>query len=326
MSDLMSDSGGFDLDDWMEGFDPDADFGGLGFEAVTGPGSVSVSVLDADGEFINGIIITEDGFRTDRVTRGDAPCEIDQVPYGERLYGVYLTHSFDIEDVVIIKHAATGGGEIERRQIIVEDVNDIPPVLISDESPKWELTFVLRQSMSIYVNYFLVSPNDRFYYLRYGGGDADSDGIAHRINTFENAPVRVAVYIEMPALKKIRRIRLEGKGFGDIIDDSGVYGERQDADYGGDAWAIESDVGDYSMPDWTFTDRSYQLTAPESIIGPDGMTHIKFFVLSLPEASEGAALRFDDIILIGEGGEEIRFSNPGESDLTVRIVSAPQLL
>lgn len=326
MSDLLSGSGGFDLDDWMEGFDPDADYGGLGFEEAEGPGSVSVSVLDTDGRFINGIIITEDGFRTDRITYGGVPYEIGRLPLGEYVFGVYLTYSFDIEDVIIFKHE-TGGGETVKTRVPVDDIENIPPIGITGASLRWEITFILRQRMEIKVSYFLVSPNDRFYYLRYGGGEEGE--AVHHVNTFKNAPVRVAVYIEMPSLRNIGRIRLEGKGFGNPAAggaEKGAGGADQSAGGTGGQWHIEGEYGDFSMPDWTFTDRANQLVSADSVVDPDKATHIRFFILALPEAREGAELRFDKIILTDTDGGETEFSNPGAKNLAVWLVEAPKLL
>ena len=341
MSGLMSDSDNFDLGFWMEGFDPDAEFGGLGFEVETGPGVVSVVVMDIDGDFINGVIITEDGFRTDKTTYGDVPYIIDQIPYGACVYGVYLTYSFDIETVHIIKYVVGSDGQSTAVPVAVHDVENLPPVNITDETYSWELTFILRQSMRIDVNYFMVSPNDRFYYLRYDeklivseDGPDGKDAVVgfYHINTFKDAPVRIAVYIEMPAIREIRRIRLVGGGYGDAGYGDAGYG---DAGNGGTVessgtlpiiWTIEGEYGDFSMPDWTFTKRAWQLISGDSAISPDNVTFIRFFILSLPSAFEDAEFIFDGIALTMEDGSEFAFDNPNLSDLKIWLVEAPRLM
>ena len=334
-ADLMPDSVVLDPDDVMGGFDPDADFGGLGFEIKTGPGRVSIGALDADGEYIDGIAITENGMRTKNRTTGGVPYVIERVPYGEHIYGIYLTYSFSIDSVSMIKYEDTGGGSEEMIRIDVADVENLPPVVISDETVRWEITFILRQYMGIDVNYYMVSPNDRFYYLYY---IEEKNEIAYRINTFEGAPVRVAVYIEMPALKNICKIRVEGEGFGNTGIDAVDPGIMDSNEPGGDEnesitagmpatlWTIENAFGDYILPDWTAVDRSFQLIADESILNPDNTAFIRFFILSLPSAYEGARLRFDKIIFTDCDGNEIELSNTDKSDLSIQLVAAPEAL
>jgi len=329
MSGLMSNSDEFDLDFWMEGFDPDADFGGLGFETETGPGMVSISVIDTDGVFIDGIVITENGFRTSMSTSGGTPLEISDIPYGERVYGVFLTYSFDIDSVIIQKFVDIGGGQTEALRIETEDINNVPPVVISDESYIWELTFILKQSMKINVSYYMVSPNDRFYFLRYDEAPATAvtdDGdemefinaenaepsISYHIKTFRDAPVRIAIYIEMPSIKGIRSIRVKGEGFGDMDDEL--------------PWIVEGWHGDFSLTDLTVTDRSWQLISCDSDIGPDDASFIRFLILNLPYAYEDAWLKFNGLTLYMEDGSEAVFENPSLSDLTVWLVEAPELL
>ena len=313
LSGLMSDSGDFDLDFWMEGFNPDADFGGLGFEAETGPGVVSIGAYDTDGDFINGFVITEDGFRTNKSLSGGVPYEIDQVPYGARVYGIYLTYSFDIESVNIVKHVVGSGGETTPVRVEAADFDNLPPVEITDETLKWEITFILRQSMRIDVNYYLVSPNDRFYYL------SDKTMDSYHINTFKDAPVRIAVYIEMPALKNIRKICVRGEGFADACDIAD----------GGEAsaqWIVEDDYGDFSLPDLTFTDRSWQLVSCDSDIEPGNVTFIRFFIVSLPSAFEEARMKFIGLTLTMDDGSEMMFDSPTLSELVVWLADVPKLL
>ena len=369
---LSSDPDDFDLDYWMEGFDPDAEFGGLGLEAETGPGVVSISVINTDGDFIDGVIITEDGFRTDNATAGGHPLEITQIPYGERVFGIFLPYSFELKSARVEALKPVTGHADETAELKTEtaDAENLPPVNITDAEPHWQITFTLIQVMKIRVSYYAVSPNDRFYYVRSGdmaadnpnnatadvkstAADAEQTAAADKnnaaeqttaaeinvaaestaadaeqttaadkasstesavpvyhqycINTFKNAPVRIAVYIEMPALKDVRGIILSGDGINDV-------------------WDIESEYGDFSLPDLTFTDRSCQLISDTSDISPDNVTFTRFFILSLPGAYEGAQLKFNSIELKMANGGAAKFYNPDPSDVTVQIVAAPKLL
>jgi hypothetical protein len=323
MSDLLSDSSNFDIDEWMDGFDPDADFGGLGFEQKTGPGIVSIGVVDEIGDSIDEIVITEDGFRTEKKTSGGNPYIIESIPYGECVYGVYLTHGFEIINASIAMYAATDGGAIEKIELDVADAYNLPPVNISDTSIKWEILFVLRHDMNIKASYFLVSPNDRFYHtLREETGTGESLKTNHFINTYEGAPLRVAIYIEMPALRNISGIRVIGKGFGSSMTDGGTY---ESGVFDG-RWSFESEYGDYSLPDLTFTDKTCQLLSESDRVNLGNVRFVRFFVLSLPSAYEGASLKFERIVLTGYDGEEYEFANPDNSELTVRIIDAPKLL
>ena len=381
LSDLMTESGDFEIDEWLEGFDPDADFGGLGFDPATGPGEVRISVLDADGDYINGVVITEDGFRTDKATAANRPYEISQVPYGKRVYGVYLTYSFDTESVYMAKRPRADSLPEETVEVKISDNGNLPAVDVTDDFTYWEIVFTLRQSMKIKVSYFLVSPNDRFYYLRYDREDALSykysknadesiitdgnqdintidspaDGSntdesksnltygdeaaayhGYLVNAFAEAPVRVAVYVEMPAIKGVRAIRVSGVGFGNAGDEAldagnsvaedGVDVNRSRLRQSGRQWLIEGERAEFSMPDLTLTDRSCQLVSGESAIDKDNVTFIRYIVCTLPEAYEGARLKFESVSLFMEDGSEIVFHSPSRSDLTVQLVPVPRLL
>ena len=414
MSDLLAESDGFDLDDWMAGFDPDADFGGLGFDPVSGPGTVNVGVRDTDGDNISGVVVTEDGFRTDMKTGGDGRLIISNIPYGERVYGIYLPYSFEFESVDMVKHVKVDDGSAKIVQVKITDFNDIPPVEITDDTADWEITFILRQYMRIKASYFLVSPNDRFYLLRYDDletkngepnasesgepnapdsgepnapdnrepdisfadngletGSADNepetgsaeepDKVAeasayysYRVNTFERAPVRIAVYIEMPALKGVSRIIIEGEGFcaaapadktgtaiaAEANGATGAIYENRAADEtdmsaaslstgaedAAPPWHIEDNAEEFSLPDLTVADSACQLVAYDSNINADDATFIRYFILSIPEAYEGLTMKFNKIRLFMNDGEELALSNPSQSDLTIHVVSAPKLL
>ena len=321
-SGLIDDSDDFNLDDWLAGFDPDADFGGLGFVDEPGPGVVIISVIDHDGVPIDGIVITENGFRTENATRDGRPCEIVRVPYGERVFGIFLPYSFEIESASMAFYTSADGDTFEATPVDIDDAENMPPVNITDETARWEIVFVLRQSMKINVSYFLVSPNDRFYMLRQRR-TPEGEISGYYINTFEFAPVRSAVYIEMPAIRDVVSIRLEGAGF---VDEYGVTGSVSAAADDVQAWVIERERGDFALLDWTIADRSWQLLSSVSGIGPDDAAFIRFFVLSMPSAFDGALLRFDRIVLTLDDGSETAFDNPSVSELTVNIVNAPGLL
>ncbi|MCL2059577.1 MAG: hypothetical protein FWH01_11085 [Oscillospiraceae bacterium] len=417
LSGLLSESEDFELEDWMAGFDPDANFGGLGFEVETGPGVVRISVLDLEGEYIDGVAITENGLRTEVSTAGGAPCIINQIPYGERVYGVYLTYNLHIESIAITKYAkhagamagadvdadagadvdadagADAGTDAGEGEVIgagdlmevttllyeAEDAESLPPVNITDETLYWDITFVLSQSMDIRVSYYMVSPNDRFYFIRSSMQSSANDEtpenenekeaneieakkyISYRINTFKNAPVRIAIYVEMPAFKNIINIRAlcegynsfdtdtydadtdenagDGENFGEshgesfsesgglgIVAYAGANMSADDSDpY--PLWIIEDVYGDFILPDWTSVDRSSQLVSDDSDIGPDNnATFIRYMILTLPSAYEGAWLRFNSFTLTTDDGEEIVFVNTDKSDLTIQLVPAPRLL
>ncbi|MDR3122082.1 MAG: hypothetical protein LBU58_12230, partial [Clostridiales bacterium] len=331
LSALLESSDDFDVGDWLGGFNPDADFGGLGgIEQETGPGTVNIHVVNTKGEDLDGMVITENGFRTDKLTNGAGAYEVTQVPYGERLYGVYLTYSYELDSVRLQKHEKQADGTESVISVGISDGLTLPPVDITDETLVWDITVVLRESLKIKVHYYMVSPNDRFYDLRPasdflpdasdfaaesdpsavnelagenpfadadspaaddGGGNPffsqaeDEDAAAYhayQINTFEGSPVRLAIYAEMPALRNVSSVRLVGEGFGDAAATADAAATEPapaepaaaTADAAAPAtdttvpapWQIEGAYGDFSMPDWTFTDRTWQLLSQESAV------------------------------------------------------------
>lgn len=338
-----------ELNDMLDGFDPDGDFGELGFRAAPGPGVVNVSAYDMDGNLIKGVVITENGFRTDKATSGDGPRTITEVPYGERVFGIYLTHCFEIHYAYMAKRAVKDGMRGEAVEVAIDDYYGLPPVDVSDEWVEWDIVYILRQSMEIKVEYFLVSPNDRFYYLKTGinisedetdkiKNDESEDlytneySYAYIFNNFAQAPIRAAVYVEMPALKGIRRIRVEGEGIGNAGPET-LDADGTDANDGGaerqthkPQWIIEGEYCEFSMPDLMVLDKSCQLLSVESVVDPEDATFIRYFILTLPSAYEGARFRFERLVLSMEDGNELILSNAEQSYVTVQIVKTPKLL
>jgi hypothetical protein len=140
-----------------------------------------------------------------------------------------------------------------------------------------------------------------------GGAGADPYR-PYVVNTFEGAPVRLAIFAHMPALRGVRSLTFACSG----LD-------------GGEPWEVESEAGDFSMPDWTFTAPSWQLFDIENGIAEGGSIGDRFIVLSLPFASEGARIRLERIVLSMEDGRELVLENADPSDAAIQIIDAPPL-
>jgi hypothetical protein len=164
---------------------------------------------------------------------------------------------------------------------------------------------------------FAIAPESAGAAFAGAAGDAGAGSVAEEgeppyypyvVNTFEGAPVRLAIFARMPALRGVETLEFSGSGFG-----------------GGEPWQVEGDAGDFSLPDWTATDPSWQLFGLESSIAEGGSIGDRFIVLSLPYAREGARVRLERIVLRMEDGREIVFENTDPSDVAIQAIEAPQL-
>ena len=112
MSDLFEESDEFDMDAWLGDFDPDAYFGTFDESFLSGPGEVSIAVIDTLGEYVGGIEILENGFRTGIISIEGGPVLLTEVPYGFRNYKIVVPYSCDFIGVNVSKTAAnTGDGD-----------------------------------------------------------------------------------------------------------------------------------------------------------------------------------------------------------------------
>ena len=313
LSDLLDESSEFDLESMLGDFDPDADFGGLGLEPEHGPGSITIDVVGLDGERIEGIAITEDGFRNGMVTSFDAPCAIADLPYGERLFDVLAPFSYDYVSASMAYYV--GGARVE----VALPGGRPGPVAISDEALRWELTVVLREHMRMKADYYLVSPNNRFYGLQMGPGAPPEYRAAagpplgayvpYELNTFEGAPARLAIYMQMPSLRGVSRVTLVGSGFGDA----------------GGEWTADGEMREFSLTDWSATQPTWQLPSFDvRFPDGDGAVGTRFVVFLLPESRDGARIRLDGVRVEMADGSVAVFENAGLSDVEVRIVDVPK--
>ena len=164
MTDMFDESDTFDIDSWLGDFDPDAYFGTFDEDFLSGPGEVSISVRNISGELIGGIIILENGFKTNAVTVENAPIITTAVPYGLRDYRIETPYSCDFVDVKITKYQAISGEE-ESTILTAEELsgNYVATIDISDDYYKWDIVFTVRDNGKVRFSYYRVSPNNRFY-------------------------------------------------------------------------------------------------------------------------------------------------------------------
>ena len=351
-ADLFEESDEFDRDSWLGDFDPDAGFGGLGLVPKTGPGTISIDAIGLDGARIEGVAITEGGFRTGDMTRFDGPCVISDLPYGEYLYDVLPPFSYDYVSASMAYHVAgdAAGTTVGARVEIPLADGKPTPITVSGAALYWELTVVLREHMRMKADYYLVSPNNRFYGLQIGPeappeyryDEPPPDAyVPYELVTFEGAPARLAVFMQLPSLRGVSRVELSGVGFGAGFDASAgtdigtEIGAGFDASAGADfgagfgadgwEWFAESEPKEYSLTDWSATHPSWQLPGAEALY-PDGGGSVgtRFAVFLLPESHDGARFRLDSVrVEFADGGVAV-FENPSKSDVTVRIVDVPK--
>ncbi|MCL2162830.1 MAG: hypothetical protein FWH55_00255, partial [Oscillospiraceae bacterium] len=105
---LFEESVQFDIESWLGDFDPDAYFGTFDDVILSGPGEVSIVVMDSLGELWGGFTVFENGFRTGILSSDEAPAIQKEAPYGERRYELEIPYSFDFVDVSVMKFSEAG--------------------------------------------------------------------------------------------------------------------------------------------------------------------------------------------------------------------------
>ena len=388
MSELFEETDNFDVAAWLGDFDPDADFG-IFDKAEPGPGVVNIRALNEKGEYIDGVAILENGFKTGLYTDNQKAWTATELPYGERLFEVEAPFCYDLTGIDMVCYetapaaaqateAAEAGQSTAQEVLSAADAAeedtavwiDVPglvplPIQISDKTARWELTFHFQQRNEIRVSYYFVSPNNRFYELWTKTPAVDEpdmpnlpdtptpeistpdtpnlpDGSKNEyiVNTFDGSQVRLAVFIEMPSTHAVKTLRVHGEGFGEEAGADLNTNPRAGAGAGlgaepgaglneglggtPDPWQYESFAGDFSMPNWTFTAKSWQLLSPATQVTGSSNTGPRFFILNLPLAEDGLRVRLEKIELTLHDGGIVTFSNNDPSDVTVQLVPLPK--
>jgi hypothetical protein len=280
--------------------------------------------------------VTEGGFRTGAITSFDAPCVISGLLYGEHLFSILPPFSYDYVSASMAFYAEDGA----RVEVPLPDGSPVP-IMVGDGALNWELIVVLREHLRMKADYYLVSPNNRFYSLQLGPEapieyrymEPPLDAyVPYVLNTFEGAPAKVAIYLQMPSLRGVSRVTLSGAGFGGaglpadgerLADSQRPGGAGLPAD---GEWLVDSELNEFSLVDWSATLPTWQLPGTEiAYPGGGGAIGTRFIVFILPESYEGARIRLDSVMVEMEDGGVVVFDNSSHSDVTVRIVDTPKL-
>ena len=354
MSELFEETENFDVAAWLGDFDPDADFG-IFDKAEPGPGVVNIRALNEKGEHIDGVAILENGFKTGLYTDNQTAWTATELPYGERLFEVEAPFCYDLTGIDMVCYETATAADAEQstgqdnlspvgvadedKAVLIDVPGLVPlPIQISDKTARWEITFHFQQRNEIRVSYYYVSPNNRFYELWTKTPTPDTPNTSgtpdtlnlptpdtsntpklpvgskneYIVNTFDGSQVRLAVFIEMPSTRDVKTLRIHGEGFGE-----GLNGTP-------DPWQYESFAGDFSMPNWTFTAKSWQLLSHTTPVTGSSNTGPRFFILNLPLAEDGLRIRLEKIELTLRDGGIVTFSNSDPSDVTVQLVPLPK--